>query len=476
MGEHRRMDELVELLHRHDPARAERVRARQSGPAPDGVLILGPDVPSVGRLAMVVAARVPGRAVCAPIEAPPAEVLLRHTRAVVWVFHTDVPMSALYWARLRELAGEVDEVHLVLAGVARYTGWRDGDRLAHEVPRLADHPVHMLADGQHDLIAALSATSASGAGRNALRVLRTGLEQQLHRSEARSEHVVQREVAVDRALRRQREELGAARREMVGTLPKRVRDELTVATSVASVTASEALRRLRDDAGEQLDQLDRAGRLAFTDRFGAAGVRLTGELIAGFDRALDEIEGRFGVAVSPQRGTPSLPLLRAPGLRAGVVEARLMLVLGASAGFGLGRAAMASEHALPVALGPLTVPLAVGIGVGLAWLLVAGRRAMSDRARLRCWVAEVVGDLRIGVEAALTERVRLSEQRLTPLVERYVGERSVALDIEQRRHELVAHRVMQRPRVDHCAPLAELRRAGAELDRLLADASASAVA
>ncbi|WP_028934294.1 hypothetical protein [Pseudonocardia spinosispora] len=470
------MDELVELLHRHDPERAERVRARLSGSAPDGVLILGPDVPSVGRLAMVVAARVPGRAVCAPVEAPPAEELLRHTRAVVWVFHTDVPMAAPHWARFRELAGEVDEVHLALAGVARYTGWRDGERLAHEVPRLAGHPVHVLAGSQHDLVDALSASATSDAGRNALRVLRTGVDEQLHRGEARREHAVQRELAVDRALRRHRQDLGAARRETAGTLPKRVRGELAAARAVASTTAAEALRRLRDDAGAQLYQLDGAGRLAFPDRFGAAGIRLTEELVAGFDRALDGIEGRLGVAASAHRGTPAPPRPRTPLLRTGVVEARLMLVLGASAGLGLGRAAMASEHALPVALGPLTVPLAVGIGAGLAWLVVAGRRAMSDRARLRCWVAEVVGDLRIGVEATLTERVRLTEQRLTPLVERYVGERSVALDIEQRRHEVVAHRVLQRSRVDHSEPLTELRRAGAELDRLLADASSRAVA
>ena len=88
---------LVELLARHDPARAAQVRRRGDGPVPDTVLVLGTAEQAVGRLAAVLAGRVPALVRCAPVgEVPVREARIAETRAVVWVFDAHAPVPGTH--------------------------------------------------------------------------------------------------------------------------------------------------------------------------------------------------------------------------------------------------------------------------------------------------------------------------------------------------------------------------------------------
>src|SRR5882724_5436665 len=145
-------ESLLELLARHEPALAEQIRRLRDAPPPDAVLVLGGAERAVGQLTAALAARVPARLRCAPAEVSARHARLAETRAAVWVFDVDGPPPPAHWVRLAALAGQVEEVHLAVAGTGVGLG-RAGlvaalrDRLAEVVPRLADASVYPLADG-----------------------------------------------------------------------------------------------------------------------------------------------------------------------------------------------------------------------------------------------------------------------------------------------------------------------------------------
>jgi hypothetical protein len=440
---------LVELLARHDPVRAAQVRRRGGGPAPDTVLVLGPAEQAVGRLAAALAGRVPALVRCAPVgELPVREARIAETRAVVWVFDAHLPVPGRDWAQLAELAGQVDEVHLALAGSepGRGAGHQLGvlrERLAEALPRLADAPLHLLADGHGELVAALARPPEQPGYRNALRVLATGLAEALDRRVARLRRARRRASAVDQALAGQRDELVGRYREAATEWPRRLRAEVAQLGLTTAAELSGAVRRLRDDARGYLAKADREARARFPELFLAAASALRAGLHERFD-------GLFGALLGPESGgrTGPDPEISPPdGPGRPPLEDRLILVVGASGGLGalgLGRLALSSAAAPNVA-GPVwsaALPAAVGLGVAGAWWLARARRALAERARLGRWVAEVLEDLRIGMQAMLAERLLDAEHRLGLRVDRDVTERSTEMSGELREHDRLARRIV----------------------------------
>ena len=116
-----------------------------------------------------------------------------------------------------------------------------------------------------------------------------------------------------------------------------------------------------------------------------------------------------------------------PDRRPRGVEDRLMIALGASAGFGLGRLIVAPLSLVP-ALDIATVPITLALGAGVAWWVVHSRGRLADLAHLRQWVADVL----VGVKAQLEQRVATAlveaESELTDLVVRASTARMVAAD------------------------------------------------
>jgi hypothetical protein len=483
---------LVELLARHDPERAARVRRLSEGPAPGTVLVLGPAEDAVGRLAAALAARLPTLVRCAPATRPVGAGPLADTRAVVWVFDGDAPMSPPLWARLVELAGQVDEVHLAQAGPRGASGVRRAlaDRLADALPRLAGAPVHPAAGCPVALLAALDRPSGHAGYRNALRVLDTGLLEARARLQTRLRRAERRAALTDRELRRHRDEL-AIRVSQTREWPRRLRVDLGQVKLTATNELSSAVRQLRDEVRQHLAGAGREDRARFPHRFRAAAERLSDRVGRRFDELFEAVSMLVppsvlsaapgsAAAVTPTGSPPSRPL-GVPSLMAVPeppdhrrLEDRLMPLLGASGGLGVGRLALTAASPGPTASSTWShaaLPVAVGLGVGVGWWLARARRAAGERARLGRWAGEMLGELRLGWEAVLAERLLDAERRLTPPLDREVADRASQLADELREHDLLTRRVSAR-RSGHAdadgAAVAELAAAHDKLVELLA--------
>ncbi|NNH74416.1 hypothetical protein HLB23_31985 [Nocardia uniformis] len=129
------------------------------------------------------------------------------------------------------------------------------------------------------------------------------------------------------------------------------------------------------------------------------------------------------------------------------VEDRLMIAVGASAGFGLGRL-IVSPFALVPALDYATVPVTLLLGAAVAAWLARARGQLADRAHLRQWIADAL----VNVKAQLEQRVAAvlvdAEEQLTDHVVRSTTARMVVADrrvgeIEARLRTAAARRPAQ---------------------------------
>jgi hypothetical protein len=112
----------------------------------------------------------------------------------------------------------------------------------------------------------------------------------------------------------------------------------------------------------------------------------------------DEVASRTGGSAGPAGRALDLP--PAPR-RHGGSEARLMAVLGA--GFGVGVGTVAARLAAVVLPYPPIAPLGIGATVGLlvAVWLVRMRRLLHDRAALERWSADAAGVVRAALDDVL---------------------------------------------------------------------------
>ncbi|MHC3369990.1 hypothetical protein ACYAFX_23840 [Rhodococcus aetherivorans] len=93
------------------------------------------------------------------------------------------------------------------------------------------------------------------------------------------------------------------------------------------------------------------------------------------------------------------------------VEDRLTVLIGASAGAGLGRVAVSPLSLVPT-LELATVPLSLLLGAAAAWWLVRVRRRLAERDRMRRWALEELVEVRAELEAVALERIVDAEARL----------------------------------------------------------------
>ncbi|MFI6311613.1 hypothetical protein ACIBEK_16030 [Nocardia fusca] len=176
------------------------------------------------------------------------------------------------------------------------------------------------------------------------------------------------------------------------------------------------VRALHAEARAELDSMDRAGRRQFPERLRQAVGQLTGTVDLDIAARLTELRARAAAAhpasVPPAAETPAPRYEPAPTLgpdpqpRRGGVEDHLMIVLGASAGVGLGRL-MVSPLALVPALDAASVPVTLLLGAGAAAWVVRARRQLADRDHLRHWVADAVANV----------KAQLEQRAVTALVE-----------------------------------------------------------
>ncbi|MEE2057035.1 hypothetical protein [Rhodococcus artemisiae] len=282
------------------------------------------------------------------------ELLHRHApwlaRVVV------IPVSAVAAARARELGGDAGRVLALESGIV----------------------------GVHEALLAAAAASATGRATRAAVV-------------AQTRSMIVDEIAVLSAaddtveLRAERERL-ATRPVSVEPRPDfpRARVELMQEFAVRVREASVVLRDVLDEGSADPGSVE----LLLT----AHSQRLRDEVAAAVER-------RLGVVAQPPSAEP-VPVPQVPGRR---LDDRLALVLGASAGAGLGRMAATMLGAIPVSV---SVLVTVVCGAVAAWWLVRLRRQLARRELMRRWVVDELSSLRADLEAWIRTMAFDAESKL----------------------------------------------------------------
>ncbi|SDH97081.1 hypothetical protein SAMN05444695_104184 [Rhodococcus triatomae] len=121
------------------------------------------------------------------------------------------------------------------------------------------------------------------------------------------------------------------------------------------------------------------------------------------------------------------------------LEDQMAILLGASAGLGLGRLAVSPLTTVP-ALDIASIPVTLVLGAGAAWWLMRARAHIADRAHMRQWANETVAHVRGRWEQIVLARLLEAESRLGEQIiadarahAAEVDERLAAIDLELRR-------------------------------------------
>ncbi|MFF0456091.1 hypothetical protein [Nocardia africana] len=217
-----------------------------------------------------------------------------------------------------------------------------------------------------------------------------------------------------------------------------LRNRLQLARVDLTHEAGTRVRTLNATARADLDRLDRRSVHGYPDLLQAAVNQATAELdgvvryrLAELARQIEAVAGsqeQPALAAPPAPPTDPAPRVGPdPERRHRGVEDRLMIALGASAGFGLGRLIVAPLSLVP-ALDYATVPVTLALGAGVAWWVVQARGHLADRAHLRQWVTDVLVNVKAQLEQRVATALVEAESELTGHVVRASTARMVEAD------------------------------------------------
>ncbi len=136
------------------------------------------------------------------------------------------------------------------------------------------------------------------------------------------------------------------------------------------------------------------------------------DAVAGLGRRLEDRLHALGDELGLNAELPPPPEPTAaparPDPRSRGVEDKMMIVVGASAGAGLGRIVVSPVSMLP-ALDVAVVPISLLLGALCAWWLVRSRRLVADRQHLRTWVGDAAVSARSLSEQSSLARILAAE-------------------------------------------------------------------
>ncbi|MFH5208857.1 hypothetical protein ACHIPZ_11695 [Antrihabitans sp. NCIMB 15449] len=197
------------------------------------------------------------------------------------------------------------------------------------------------------------------------------------------------------------------------------------------------VRSVNVGARTEIERADRGGVAEFPGR-------LDGIVTAVVAQTDESVVGRVGAVQSAvlRRLEPTgdsvgyvLRLPPGPDLGAGPeprrhgIEDRMMVLVGASAGFGIGRLAVAPLSIVP-ALDIASIPITLLLGGFAAWWLTRSRSLVADRAHLRQWTADVLVTLKSALEQRVVGAVVGAEADLADRVVRDSSARQILIDQE----------------------------------------------
>ncbi|QCQ92612.1 hypothetical protein [Rhodococcus sp. SGAir0479] len=309
-------------------------------------------------------------------------------------------------AALDAAAADVEHVVLVLSGGGEpgrsAVRERDLALLRAHAPRFAGRPLVDPAGAAPPVRALLAEDPVALAARNDRRAAHSLVERTCRRITATARTL--RDGPDTDTLRTRRARLAAQRD---GGRAERLAQLRADVQRARVDLVHDAGNRIRATAVAARSEIDRAGRrdlAAIPARVTALAEQAAADLDEGLARRVAEIAARAGV---PGPATPSAapaPRPDAPDARHRGVEDRLMVLVGASAGVGLGRLAVAPISMLP-ALDIASIPITLTLGAGAAWWIARARRLVADRAHLRQWASDTAAHLRAQLEQRVLGRI-----------------------------------------------------------------------
>ncbi|WP_280437057.1 hypothetical protein [Nocardia carnea] len=217
-----------------------------------------------------------------------------------------------------------------------------------------------------------------------------------------------------------------------------LRAQLNLARMDLLTQVGHRVRALHAEARTELDRLDRAGRASFPERLRSAVAALTDTVDRDIAARITELRAR-AAAATPTAGAgmpdrapvyrhdPTPTLGPDPQPRGRGVEDHLMIVVGASAGVGLGRL-LVSPLALVPALDVATIPVTLLLGAGAAAWVVRARRQLADRDHLRQWVVDAIANVKAQLEQRAVTALVEAETELSDDMVRSAADRMLAVD------------------------------------------------
>ncbi|MBU3066214.1 hypothetical protein KO481_32445 [Nocardia sp. NEAU-G5] len=186
------------------------------------------------------------------------------------------------------------------------------------------------------------------------------------------------------------------------------------------------IRALNASARTELDRLSRAEAKTYPEQLQLSVNQLTAELDGVLTGRLAELSRQVAAVTGPApesaeanallpRTDPPPRVGPDPEPRHRGVEDHLMIALGASGGFGLGRLVVAPLTLVP-ALNYATIPVTLLLGAAVAYWVVRARGRIADRAHLRQWVNDALVNVKAQLEQRVSTALVEAESRLTDLV------------------------------------------------------------
>ncbi|MBY4127272.1 hypothetical protein HQO83_02570 [Rhodococcus fascians] len=224
------------------------------------------------------------------------------------------------------------------------------------------------------------------------------------------------------ALIGKREGLGSDRRALLHNRIQRMRVDLSHA-------AAEDLRELGVEVRRTIDGARRAELKHLPAHVAESALGAQSRADAALTAGLRAVESDLGLG--PTVAQPSVEGgsldIGAPSRRRGIEDA-IMIVVGASAGVGLGRL-LVSPMALVQAWAVANTVITLVLGGALAWWLTRSRALMADRGHMRSWTQECLARVRSAVEQRLHSRILEAESALAAAVAVADREASARIDV-----------------------------------------------
>ncbi|MCQ4121115.1 hypothetical protein [Rhodococcus tibetensis] len=302
---------------------------------------------------------------------------------------------------------------------------RDRALLAGHAERFADVTIHAVAaglrgaptreSGVEALLAALL-SAADGQTREARSGTERVLEQTRRMIVATGRSIRETEAGAD--LRAERARLLAHRDGQRAERVARLRSQVQLGKVELM---HEVSSRIRAAGAAVRADIDRAGRTEladYPDRLADVVKKLSADLDGVVTTRLDHLRARAGVAASDAPGTVPPPDSTVPGRpepRHRGLEDRMTILIGASAGLGLGRLVVTPLSVVP-ALDIASIPLTLTLGGGVAWWLARARGHIAERSHMRQWATESLTTVRAQWEQLVLGRLLSAEAQISEMI------------------------------------------------------------